>query len=315
MGIKRLSSLIRSKMFIKATHLTHLFEKKIVIDASIYMYKFEKENSLISNIYHMCSLFKKYNIIPLFVFDGKYSNDKRECVLKRKELKRIAYNKYNRLSQLNLNNLTEEEQLDVKTNMNNLKKEFVYITPCKISKVKEIITNWGYSYYTAKGEADELCAQLVNEQKVWACMSDDTDLFVYGCKRVIKNISLFNETYIMYTLDDILDALNILTHEHFKTLCALTGADYINTHEDTFIQLYNQYQQISEHDKKTIECLYSWLNKCSTINLLDNVVYNNILNIYYIENISLPNIEIKNGYYNKYAMKNLLLEDGFIFPV
>ena len=203
----------------------------------------------------------------------------------------------------------------IKSNMNKLKKEFVYITPIKTAKVKELITNWGYSYYTAKGEADELCAQLVNEKKVWACMSDDTDLFVYGCKRVIKNLSLINETFIMYTLDDILDALNILSYDHFKTLCALTGADYINTNGYTFIQLYNEYQNIRDEDKKTIKCLYEWFSEHSTINLIDNDIFNNILNIYYIENAILPNIEMANSSYNRQAMKPILIDDGFIFPM
>jgi len=94
MGIKNLNSIIKNKIHVNAISLTELCNKKIVIDVSIYMYKFEKDNMLISNMYHMCSSFKKYNVIPLFVFDGKSAVEKQDCLIKRKELKKLAYTKY-----------------------------------------------------------------------------------------------------------------------------------------------------------------------------------------------------------------------------
>ena len=56
----------------------------------------------------------------------------------------------------------------------------------------------GISYYQAKGEADKLCAKLVNKNKVFACLSEDMDLFVYGCPKVLRYISLLNKNVIMY---------------------------------------------------------------------------------------------------------------------
>ena len=37
-----------------------------------------ENNQLIENFYHMLLLFKYYNIIPVFVFDGKINTDKIE---------------------------------------------------------------------------------------------------------------------------------------------------------------------------------------------------------------------------------------------
>ena len=66
--------------------------------------------------------------------------------------------------------------------MEQLKKQFINITKSHIAQVKELITAYGCTYYDAPGEADELCAMLTIKGKVWACLSEDMDMFVYGCK-------------------------------------------------------------------------------------------------------------------------------------
>jgi len=48
---------------------------------------------------------------------------------------------------------------------------------------------YGVSYIDADGEADQLCASLVLKNKVYACLSEDMDLFVYGCPRVLRYLS------------------------------------------------------------------------------------------------------------------------------
>ena len=53
-------------------------------------------------------------------------------------------------------------------------------------------------------EADELCAKLV-VKKAFACLSEDMDMFVYGCPKVLRYLSLLNETVVVYTQKDMLD--------------------------------------------------------------------------------------------------------------
>ena len=38
----------------------------------------------------------------------------------------------------------------------------------------------------AIGEADKLCALMDKENAVWGCLSDDMDMFIYGCKKVLR---------------------------------------------------------------------------------------------------------------------------------
>ena len=56
---------------IEKKSLSFLSNKKIAIDTSIYLYKYRSQEALHENFYSMISLFHKYNIIPIFVFDGK----------------------------------------------------------------------------------------------------------------------------------------------------------------------------------------------------------------------------------------------------
>lgn len=80
MGIKYLNKFLRenvSKNAIKCIPMQELCGKKIAIDISIYMFKFVGEKSLVENMYIMLALFRYYQIIPIFVFDGKPPAEKR----------------------------------------------------------------------------------------------------------------------------------------------------------------------------------------------------------------------------------------------
>ena len=72
MGIKLLNTLIKQycKTACKLKTLFELKNKTIVVDISIYMYRFKSTNKLIENIYLLCSIFYFYNINVLFIFDG-----------------------------------------------------------------------------------------------------------------------------------------------------------------------------------------------------------------------------------------------------
>ena len=79
------------------TSLKQFTNKTIVIDTSIYLYKFAEKNSVAENIYLMISVFRQYNIVPVFVFDGKPPAEKKALLIKRKIEKDTAEAKYNEL--------------------------------------------------------------------------------------------------------------------------------------------------------------------------------------------------------------------------
>ena len=99
MGIKYLNRFLQEncKESIKKVNLYELSGKKVVIDTSIYMYRYLGEEALLENIYLMINILRLNNIIPLFVFDGKPPKEKEDLLKERKENKKKAEEKYNNL--------------------------------------------------------------------------------------------------------------------------------------------------------------------------------------------------------------------------
>ena len=228
MGIKHLNKFLRdhAQKSIKFISLEELSGKKIAVDISIYMYKYASESTLLENMYLMLSTLRHYNIAPVFIFDGKPPPEKKELLIKRKEDKQEAENEYNKLKkQLENKEIDNVEKQDVLNSMDVLKKKFIYVSKNDIENVKQLIRAYGASYYDAPCEADELCASLVIKNKVWACLSEDMDMFVYGCDRVIRYLSLLNKTAVLYDTKEILNTLGI-TQKELRQICVISGTDY-----------------------------------------------------------------------------------------
>ena len=80
----------------------------------------------------------------------------------------------------------------IQKELSKLKRQCVKIKQTHIKDVKELLKCFGLKYIIAEGEADKLCAELVIHNKAYACMSDDMDLFMYGCPRVFRLFNIQN---------------------------------------------------------------------------------------------------------------------------
>ena len=128
MGIKQLNHFLLENCTSKAifkTGLKQFSNKIVVIDTSIYLYKFAEKNAISENIYLMISVFRQYNIVPVFIFDGKPPAEKKALLIKRKIEKDMAEAKYNELK-------TAVDSGEVSASsfveMDKLKKQFIRIT-------------------------------------------------------------------------------------------------------------------------------------------------------------------------------------------
>ena len=325
MGIKHLNRFFKENASesTKFISLSELSGKKIAVDISIYMYKYASDDTLIENIYLMLSIFRHYNVIPIFVFDGKPPTEKNELLKKRRHDKKQAEEEYNLLkNKLNNNDdLDDIERQDLINNMDMLKRTFVNINKNDIKNVKELIISYGATYYDAPGEADELCAILTIRGKVWACLSEDMDMFVYGCPRVIRYISLLNHTAVIYDMKGILENLGV-TQKELREICVLSGTDYnsLNDNAKNSPTLYTTLKHFKKFhkDKNNTNDFYDWL--------LENTNYirdsENLKKIYDIFDLSkghvnikvFENVKIINGPIMKDNIKKILKTDGFLFP-
>lgn len=269
MGIKNLNKFLLdncSKKSIKKTHLKELTGKTLVIDASIYMYKFLIENTLIESMYLFVSILKHYKITPIFVFDGKPPPEKKELLIKRRLDKLEAEQQYLHI-QKSLETETDEiKKEEKKWEMEMLKKQFIRVKEEDLRRVKELLDAYGVLYYDAPGEADNLCAHLLFTEKAWGCISDDMDMFLYGCNYVIRNISLLNHTVILYDTSRIISELK-MSPKIFKEIIVLSGTDYNMNNETSLyetIQWYYEYVVYIEkmkHENKQPYNFYVWLVK------------------------------------------------------
>ena len=322
MGIKNLNRFIREHCTtesIKCVPVSHLSGKKIAVDISIYIYKFVGDDCLIENMYLMLSIFKHYNVIPIFVFDGKPPTEKKELLIKRKNDKKYAESEYNKLKEnLNSGDIDDDEKQEMITTMDLLKKQFVYIQKDQINMIKEMISSYGMTYYEASGEADELCALLVLKKIVWACLSEDMDMFVYGCPKVLRYFSLLNHTLVLYDTKKIVEDLN-LTQKEFREICVLSGTDYniqskLDTENMNLHKVLKLYKKYYKTDKKN--GFYHWLQENGN-NHLD---YELLMSVYcmfdlsYNDYYNLDNLKIANGSIDKEKLQSILKLDGFIFP-
>ena len=322
MGIQFLNKILRENCdkSIWQIGIAELSGKKIAVDISIYLYKYESNGTLLESIYLMLAIFREYNIIPIFVFDGKPPPEKKELLQKRRQDKAAAKNEYNKLKdQLEQNQYESNnyEKNEIVATMDQLKKQFVYITHEKIEKVKELIRAYGATYYDAVGEADELCALLVIKKKAWACLSEDMDMFVYGCNRVLRYLSLTNQSIVLYHTKGILANLN-MTQKEFREICVLSGTDY-NINENSFIlpntiALFRKYKELNKDLNNAT--FYDWIRE-TNLNLDTNLLkkINSMFDILDIKHsiTTLENIKIYNGPIQKELVRKIMKEDGFLF--
>ena len=358
MGIRMLNKFLQDKCksSISRVNLSKLSGKKIAVDISIYLYKFLGDNALLENLYLMISIFRENNIIPIFVFDGKPPAEKNDTIAFRKKTKMNARDEYYRLKQI-LDDIesdvavsdcesandggggggseettvhTLSNSADIRTMMDKLKKKFVILKSDHIQNAKTLLQAYGMTYIESPGEADMLCAKLVSKNIVYACLSEDTDMFVYGCSRVLRYLSLTTSTVILYDFQEIIKTLDMTTYE-FRQLCIIYGCDYLPKNENqnyknmTIFNSYKMFKSYKDYLKNRNENneitpepdfykwllsqntdIYSYINEaCKVIDMFDISSYDN-LELY-------DNIKIMNGPIHRDQLIEVMQKENFIF--
>jgi flap endonuclease-1 len=259
MGVRMLNRYLReySNSAMKEVTLSDFSEKKIAIDISIFMYQFKGNNSLIESMYKMIMLFRKYRVIPIFVFDGTPPDEKMEILNERDATKKEAKEECAKLeNQLLQEDLDNEEREKIKNLLSMERKKCLRITNANIRDVKALIKVLGVNYLEANGEADDLCVYLVRKRFVWACMTEDMDMFVYGCQRVLRNFNLEKGTMTMYTMMEILKNLK-MTQNEFRDICLLSGTDYNRSKFTIYTGMSMFYKYLKK--KRSNVSFYDWL--------------------------------------------------------
>ena len=307
MGIISLQTFLNNGLNKRKTHISELKNKKICIDIYNYIYKYLAKGKLIPQLEKMCKILRKYNIQCLFVFDGKYGKIKVNTQKDRQKKRERAEKKFQKL------NLKQHLSKNEKRILKKVLRERVKVTKWDIYDTKKCLEHCGMKYVVADGEAEEYCAELVNKKYVFGCMSDDTDLFPFGCKYIIRNFNINKETIEMFYFPNVLSNMEI-NFQDFKTICCLSSNDYNTTNKNkNFVYYYKLYKNyIVDKVNYNNTSFMNWLKYENLINVEEIEKYNFTKEVYNLENKNIfkntKYIVIRNSRFDQKAVNILAID-------
>ena len=181
-------------------------------------------------------IFKFSNYTYIRIFDGKKPIEKTELINERKDKKNKLKLKVNNLKNL-MSNLKEYKEKNIQgkeftlilnliqNDIQKYEKNIVYIRE-EYELSKKLLQLLKIPFIQADNEAEQLCSQLVHNNNIDYCLSDDMDVFPCGALHVLRNFKFKCNYVYKYDLQKFLDYLKI-NYFQFIILCILLGCDYI----------------------------------------------------------------------------------------
>lgn len=213
MGIRYLNMFIKKHSnTINPTTLNEIRGQTIAVDINNYLYRLKSTGDIIDEIIIFCKLMKKYDAIPIFVFDGKPPKEKKHIIKKRKENMSALKNKLAILEKI--------KPKDGSRVINALKELTKTVSFADILRVRKYFKDNSYNYIvsTNNEEADDICIELIRSKKVQSIISDDMDFVGACCPVVLRTFDQYNETCCFYKIELILRDLN-MSQDAFMNKC------------------------------------------------------------------------------------------------
>ncbi|MDK2938575.1 MAG: flap endonuclease [Methanolobus sp.] len=170
-----------------------LSRKVIAIDAYNTIYQFlsairQRDGSMLTDssgnpVSHLTGLFsrtsrlREANIKPVYIFDGKPPEMKKDTLEKRKECKENAA--------LNYEIAKDEGNLE---DMKKYAQATSRITPQILADSKRLLELMGIPWMQAESEAEAQASYMVSRGDVDYVGSQDYDVFLFGAENVIRNL-------------------------------------------------------------------------------------------------------------------------------
>ncbi|KAL4567112.1 hypothetical protein LXL04_022686 [Taraxacum kok-saghyz] len=202
------------KPYARTEGFDFLRNKRVAIDLSYWIVQHEtaikvhtRNPHLRLTFFRTINLFSKFGAFPVFVVDGTPSPLKSHARIMR----------FFQASGIDLSSLPVSDGTSVERN-----KKF---SKC-VQECVELLDLFGMPVLKASGEAEGLCAQLNREGRVDACITSDSDAFLFGAKCIIKNIKPNSqEPFECYEMSDVEIGLG-LKRKHLIAIGLLVGNDH-----------------------------------------------------------------------------------------
>ena len=245
--------------------LITLSGKKIAIDAYNNLYQYltiirdrmtgeplkdssGRVTSHLSGLLYRTSSLIETGIKPIFVFDGKPPDFKKNTIEKRQRAKEIAREKWKEA--------LERGEAAIKYAQASTK-----LTAEMIEDSKKLLDVMGIPYLTAESEGEAQCAFMCAQKKVDLSGSQDFDSLLFGSPLLVRNLSITGKKKIpnkdMYIevkpeileLNQVLSSVGI-TREQLIIIGLLVGTDYNEGIEQigpkTALKLVKEHRTLQE---------------------------------------------------------------------
>jgi len=258
MGIKNLIQIIKkySPESIKYNKITDYQNKVLGIDANLMIYKMifairlngydlMNGNIIVTHIHSLLLKLKgliKYNITPVFVFDGMHPKIKEHVIEQRKEFQNFMQRKYYKA-------VTQDE-----------KKKYYFmksgITYEEIKECMDIIRMFGFTVVESPEEADSQLAELSKHNKIDYVVTDDMDILVFGGNKILKNFTVSDKKKIQEIDLDTIKKETKMNQSQIIDLAILLGCDYCPSVKGVgtigaykLMQEYKDLEEVIKHKK------------------------------------------------------------------
>jgi len=219
---------IRDIAHISTENQASLSGYNVTVDASNWLYKYMttttrftstssytdsagRELPNLLGVVRGCRKFFRYNVTPLFVFDGKPHSLKREEIERRKQKRQKARDKAREAT-------TSSEESKYKSRGQELNNEVIKTT-------KQILNRLDINYITAPQSAESQAGYMVNNGRFDGAVSDDYDTVVFGCQKTIRKYTKSDGEVEIMSLSKTLKEKNI-TEDQVIFATILCGTDY-----------------------------------------------------------------------------------------
>jgi len=204
--------------------------------------RFELIKNWIDSCIHFIEIWLQEDIVPIFVFDGKYPEEKKNTQTDRKDQREIKAKEITKLKYLITSDNVAEEDTDIQSLIDSdIEKKAMILRLRKLMSndasvnrddtktLKRVLTSLGMPVIEAPGEAEKHCAYLNSCGYADAIFSGDSDVFAFGGLRVLNKTmgrDEFGNTLVQsIELKDILKNLDI-KYSTFIDICIMSGCDY-----------------------------------------------------------------------------------------
>jgi flap endonuclease-1 len=237
MGVKITEIVMAAK---NTPSIADLANKKVAIDAFNWLYSFLApirladgsmlqdgqglSTSHLSGFFFRNIYLLENRIKPVYVFDGKPSELKKETIAKRVEVREEARKK--------AEDAKDEGEME---DARKYSEAGTHIEPHMIPDCKRLFDLMGIPYIEAPSEGEAQAAHLVNKNVVYTAVSQDYDCFLFGARSLLRNLTQQHTRRIRgkeyhiemeaYDFQEVLKLLGI-TREQLVDLGILIGTDF-----------------------------------------------------------------------------------------